>query len=805
MNRNRLLVSIALLLLAGRVLAQPSRPMSAAQLQLALNKLAAAGTALYVAAHPDDENTAMLAWLANERLVRTGYLSITRGDGGQNLIGSEKGELLGVIRTQELLSARQIDGAEQFFTRATDFGYSKSPEETLRIWGRDRILSDVVWIIRSFRPDVIITRFPTSGVGGHGHHTASAILAEESFRAAADPTRFPEQLARVEPWQAKRLVWNSFTRPGAEPPPGGLSIDLGTYNPLLGRSYTEIAADSRSMHKSQGFGSAERRGSVVNRLQPVAGIAAQNDLFDGVDLSWNRFAGGQRVGALLRRAASEFDPAHPHAVVPLLMQADSALASLPAEPLIGAKRRDLSEVIRAAAGLWIEAIASTPEGTPGGMVKILATAVNRSPVKMVLESVSSPWGTVSLDAPVVLENNKPASKELVVSVPANAPYSHPYWLNGEIPLALIGRAANPPAIPVTFGISIEGHSFELPTETLFRTVDPVKGEVYQPFVIAPAVAVEIPQKLHVFTANQPENLTLRVEPRISGNGSESQAIAQAPPGWSITKVNAELIRVTPPARQSSGELTARTAASDRSRIVIDYSHIPRQTLFPRAMARLVRVDLRTRGKKLGYVMGPGDEVPGALREMGYDVTLLDDQDLASGDLHPYDAIVTGVRAYNTRKTLRDAQPRLLEYVRQGGTLVVQYNTTDDSLPEALGPYPLEISRDRTTVEESPVTLVHADHPLLTTPNRITAVDFEGWVQERGLYFPGKWDSHYQPVISTADPGEPQKLGSILYAPHGKGVFIYTGLSFFRQLPAGVPGAYRLFANLISARNDATGH
>ena len=800
MSANRIILFLGVIFLAAAEAgAQPSRPMSAAELQLALSKLTVAGSALYIAAHPDDENTALLAWLASERLVRTGYLSMTRGEGGQNLIGSEKGELLGVIRTQELLAARRIDGAEQFFTRAVDFGYSKNPGETLRIWQKEKVLADVVWLIRSFRPDVIISRFPASGAGGHGHHTASAILAEEAFSAAADPARFPEQLALVKPWQPKRLLWNSFTRPGAEPPPGGLSIDLGAYNTLLGRSYTEIAADSRSMHKSQGFGSAERRGTVINRFQTVAGEPPQNDLFDGVDLSWNRFPGGEAVQSIFQRAAREFQPSHPHAVVPLLMEADRLIGRLNPEPLIEAKRRDLAEAVRAAAGLWIEAIAEAPETSAGSEIKVAATVVNRSPLPMNLVAVKSPWGQAALDAPARLEHNKLLTREMTVRVPQNAPYSHPYWLNGETPQTWISRAENPPALPVTFQIEIDGKPLSFTVPTLYRTVDRVKGEVYRPFIVAPVVTVELPQTPQVFTSSQPETISVRATDRGSGTGDSQGVRIDSPTGWSVTRLDAESFRIAPPPKQSSDQLVASAAGSDRARVVIDYDHIPRQTLFPRATSRLVRVDLSKRGKRIGYVMGPGDDVPTALGEIGYEVTLLSDEDLHRGNLSQYDAIVTGVRAYNIRAALRQSQPRLLDYVKNGGTLVAQYNTSDESLPQSLGPFPLKISRDRVTVEEAPVSFVRADHPLLTAPNRITPADFEGWVQERGLYFPGEWDAQYQPVIATADPGEPEQRGSILYAPYGKGVFIYTGLSFFRQLPAGVPGAYRIFANLVSAR------
>lgn len=792
---------------------QPQRPLDGAELRLALKKLGNTGSALYVAAHPDDENTALLAWLASERLMRAAYLCVTRGEGGQNLIGNEKGELLGIIRTEELLAARAIDGAEQFFTRAVDFGYSKTAEETLRIWDKDRILSDVVWVIRSFRPDIIISRFPPTGEAGHGHHTASAILAAEAFHAAADPARFPEQLNLVRPWQAKRLVWNSFQRRGAsfEIPPEGVAVDLGTYNPLLGRAYTEIAADSRSMHKSQGFGAAERRGTAINRFQHLAGEPAKSELFEGVELSWRRFPGGEQIDQILRRATEEFDPENAHRIVPLLISAYSAMSALPREPIVEAKRQELLDVIRAASGLWIEAMAALPAAAPGAEVKLAATVISRSPLPVQVNAIRSAWGSAAPAAE--LKENQPHTTELMVRIPDSHSYTHPYWLNGLIPQTMIGLPKNPPELMVGFDLLIGESSLTFEVPVLHRSVDRVRGELYRDFIVAPPLTIEPAEPLHVFTAAEPRRTGVKVRRGAAGRGEiEGTLRLDAPAGWKVSPASIPFrlaaaeeqvtlsFEVTPPARESSGELRPLVEASrpiDRNRITIQYDHIPVQTIFPRAGAQLLRANARTRGSRVGYVMGPGDDVPVALRQLGYEVTLLSDEDLEQGELSGYDAIVTGVRAYNTRPALRAAQTRLLDYVERGGRLVVQYNTVDEALPERLGPYPLKISRDRVTVEETPVRLLAPDHPLLSSPNRITASDFAGWVQERGLYFPGEWDERYQAILSMNDPGESEKRGALLYAKYGKGDYIYTGLSWFRQLPAGVPGAYRIFANLVS--------
>src|SRR6476469_10553728 len=441
---------------------------TAAETQLALKKLTVVGSALYVAAHPDDENTAMLAWLSNDRLVRTGYLSLTRGDGGQNLIGDEKGELLGVIRTQELLAARRIDGAEQFFSRAIDFGFTKSPQETFTMCDRDKILSDVVWVIRKFQPDVIITRFPTTGEGGHGQHTASAILAEEAFKAAADPTKFPEQLKYVTVWQAKRIFWNAFSfrqqDPNAPELANDLRVDVGGYNPLLGRSYTEIAGESRSQHKSQGFGAAERRGSNVNYLKLTGGEPAKSDPFEGVNMTWSRYPGGEKVGALLQQAYATFDINNPSKTIPTLLQALQELDRLGADgwssmanPWVEVKRRELLEAIRQCAGLSIDVSAADSAVTPGGEIPVSVTVVNRSDFPLTLSSVASPYASPGKAPNAALKNNQPVKTDITIKVPAVYAYSQPYWLRKEPSKGMfnvddqtmIGRAENPPAIPIT--------------------------------------------------------------------------------------------------------------------------------------------------------------------------------------------------------------------------------------------------------------------------------------------------------------------------------------------------------------------
>lgn len=826
----RFIAALLLFLFAGASPAAEIRPpLDAARLQLALDKLNVVGSALYIAAHPDDENTAFLSWLASERKVRTGYLSITRGDGGQNLIGSEKGDLLGVIRTQELLAARRIDGAEQFFTRALDFGYTKNPEETFAIWNHEEVLSDVVWVVRRFQPDVIVTRFPRNGDGGHGQHTASAILAEEAFHAAADPKRFPEQLAWVKPWQAKRILWNAW-RPelSKRTPemPKLISVDLGAYNPLLGKAYSEIAADSRSMHKSQGFGSAERRGTLPGYFEMISGSPVDADLFDGVDLTWKRVQGAESVGALVKDARKAFDPARPSAVAETLIRAWRALDALTGASTVdlGYKRAELLEAIRSATGLWIEAIAARPGATPGSAVEVAVTLVNRSSLPLKLLSVNG--ASVSVSPQAELKPNVPLKTDLKITVPATAPYSHPYWLQHSPgpglhrfdDARLIGQPDNAPASEIEVSVDIAGEPLRFTVPVVYRWTDRVKGEQYRRFNVVPPATANFDERVYYFPNGKgaPVNVTVT---HLGSTPLQGIARLAVPAGWTVrpeslpfsfakqSEVAGLSFEVIGPAFQQTGQMSVELSLPDGSKIsrgmgVIDYAHIPIQQMFPAAAARVVRLDVKTAGKRIGYVMGPGDEVPETLRQLGYSVDLLSDVDLSEHQFSKYDAIVSGVRAYNTRSRLAQAQPALLEYVKSGGTLVVQYNTSDELVVDPPGPYPFKVSRDRVTVETAPVSIAEPRSPLLDRPNRITDRDFADWVQERGLYFPSEWDSHYSTVIATNDPGEPARPGSIIATRYGKGTFIYTGISFFRQLPAGVPGAARLFVNLISGIRDA---
>lgn len=828
-----IVLSLALVCFGTRMRAA-SPTKDSADLQLALDKLQVLGSVLYIAAHPDDENTAALAYFSKGRKLRSAYLSMTRGGGGQDLIGPELDDSLAAIRTQELLAARRVDGAEQFFTRAVDFGYSKTSEETLSIWGHEAALSDVVWVIRSFRPDVIVTRF-TPTAGGHGHHLASAILALEAFKAAADPMRFPEQLKFVKPWQATRIAWNSF-RPQFEQgplPASALSVDIGAYDPLLGKSYAELAAEGRSMHRSQGFGAVAQRGSSLQYFEITAGKPAKLDLFEDVDLSWRRVPGGNVVGELLARARRSFLPEQPVKALPMLLQALAALDRLQPDPWVKVKRLELTEAIRCAAGIWVEAIADRQAVAPLDKVAVAATILARAGAPITLMGLTVNPSMETRDRKLVLPINNPVKETFDLIIPAGTPCTQPYWLgdggrsglHASASHQLTGLPEGPPALSVTFRLISEGVPFNLTVPVQFRFRDPVLGEIYQPLVVMPSVMVNLADRVQVMGDQNGREIGLSI---VAGRAQVAGKIRlQAPVGWRVepaeipfslakpldeTKVS---LRITAPESPQTGELRVtleiggHTEAA-RGRVVIDYPHIPLQTLFPSASARLVKLDLRRNGHRIGYVMGAGDDIPQRLRPLGYEVDLLTDETLANADLSGFDAIVIGIRAFNTRPHLAQLNARLLDYVVKGGTEIVLYNvngafpgTNAGLATESIGPFPFKIGRERVTNESAPVKFLVPEHPVLNVPNKISAEDFKGWVQERGLYFAESWDPKYTPILAMGDLGEKPLEGALLVAKHGKGHFVYTGLAFFRQLPEGVPGAYRLFANLLAlgAKHD----
>ena len=864
---------LSLLLIVGLAPTPAQRTISGEiEIRQALERLNTLGSVMMIGAHPDDEREQVLAYLALGRHVRTAYLSLTRGEGGQNLIGPEQGDELGIIRSQELLTSRRIDGAEQYFTRAIDFGFSKTADETLQKWDRNKVLGDVVYNIRRFRPDVVILVFSGTPRDGHGHHQASSILGKEAFSLAGDPTKFPEQLAYVQPWTPKRLMMNAGGPGGGQnkgkggknkadnvPPPDLLNVDVGVYSPELGASFGEIGGASRSANRTQGTGAAETKGSQMVALETISGDKATKDLFENLDITWNRVPGGAAVQPIVTQALTAFVPAHPEALLPQLTQARPLIAAIK-DPLAERKLKELDDLIALCAGLSLEAQSDKAAVSPGATLRVNFTAIQRLPGQVALTGIrlSGIEGapTVNL-APTVLVNNQPSRYNASFTIPQNQPYTQPYWLERPKDGALysvpdpsdIGLPENKPVLTAQFRVQVAGTELELTRPVQYRYVDRVLGEQTRPFTVIPAVAVSLAEHALVFGDAKPR----RIEVAVKSNGGKvaGDLRLDIPAGWNADPASSHFelaateeqtnvfFNLVPPAADSRGKIRAiaqvGTHTISTGTEVIQYPHITTQTLLPPAEATLVRADIKILSKTVGYIMGAGDDVPQAIRQLGCEVTLLTESDLAHGDLTRFDAIVTGVRAFNTRPNLRANYQRLFDFASNGGTLIVQYNVPEGGAPAAapaaaaasgqaapatpsqpapapaapaasdggllahVGPYPIRFSRnDRVTMEDAPITFPNPDLRLLHVPNQITKADFDGWVQERGLYFSDEWDPRYQSVLESHDPGEMPLQGGMLYTPLGKGAYIFSAYDWFRELPAGVPGAYRLFANMLSA-------
>ncbi len=804
---------------------------SSSRLYHDLQKANGLASVLYIAAHPDDENTRLISYFENKLMARTAYLSLTRGDGGQNLVGTEIGAAIGVLRTEELLAARRIDGGEQYFSRAVDFGYSKSSVETLDKWGKDEVLADMVWVIRSFRPDAMVTRFPPNNYAGHGHHEASALLAEEAFTAAADPNRYPEQLQYVAPWQAKRLYFNTSSwwikdlPEKARDNDNFLRVNVGEYDALLGETYARIAARSRSQHKSQGFGTDVYYGLNIEYMEYVLGDKADQEagILDGVQTDWARIDAAD-VGALLAEAIAAYDFESPHRSVPIVLKARKLLLSKPASPLRDYKVSELQELALKLAGVYAEAIADDYYYAPGTAASLKLHLQHQYAAGLTLVE----YGHGQM---------KPLREEIgfgqlftanyTMDIPSDAKPSNHFWLRKphgalfDVPEQRDrGRAANKPALMVTMRLSLEGEQLDVELPVLHKMVDPVKAVIYRPVHIMPPLTFRFEREVLVIVNGKKLEIKLKVMPHADAfRGSLSLDL---PKGWSSIPASIEY-RDGQKGNEEQFTFELSATANAESGMVrvqfkpegakspweepwqlgeISYDHIPTQPYMTPAEIPLRKFEFdKGAVQRIGYFEGPGDEVAAYLKMVGYDVDIVSAEQIQSGLHHQYDAIVTGIRAYNTREELRYLQAQLNAYVHQGGTLLVQYNTSRGLKTEQLGPYPYTLGRERVTDEEATPHLLYPEHPAFHTPNVIAATDFEGWVQERGLYFASEWDEAFTPLIGWSDPGEPERQGGLIVAPYGKGYYVYSGISFFRQLPAGVPGAYRLLSNLLHLHDN----
>lgn len=809
---------------------QPVKP-NAVEIYHQIQKLNFLGSVLYIAAHPDDENTRLISYLSNEKKARTAYLSLTRGDGGQNLIGPELRELLGVIRTQELIEARKIDGGEQLFSRANDFGYSKNPEETLHIWDKEQVLSDVVWAIRKFKPDVIINRFDHRSPGTtHGHHTASAILSTEAFDLANNPQAFPNQLAYAKTWQPKRMLFNtswwfygSKEKFDKADKSNLIQLQTGVYYPSTGKSNQEIAALSRSRHQSQGFGNTGTRGEEMEYLEFIKGEIPQDksNLFEGIDTTWNRVKGGNAIGELLGAIQRDFDFQNPSLSVPNLVKAYTMIQSLEEEHWKTIKSEEIKKIIAACTGLYLEAVADTQTATPNSLVKLKVETINRSAVAMQMVDITILPQQQKTAQNIELKNNILQNINLEIQLPATLEYTNPYWLKEKGTVGLY-RVDNQNSIGIPdvihdtkaiFTIVINGVSIPFERSVIFKYNDDVKGEVYNPFNIVPDATSTILNKVAIF--NNGRTKTIAVKIKAGKDSVEGDLQLEATTNWKISPTGIHFnlnkkgdeqtvyFEVSPP--KIADEITVKSIITingqqfDKELTNINYEHISKQQVLKPSEAKFIKLDIKTGNEKIAYIMGAGDEVPASLSQMGYEVTILKPEEITKERLLDFDVVITGIRAYNTIKMLALKQDILFDFVKEGKTMIVQYNTTDDLVTKNIAPFFLKISRDRVTEENAEMRFLKPKHSILNYPNKITAKDFENWKQEQGLNYPNEWDPAFTPVISSNDKGESPKNGAVLVAKYGKGHYIYTGLSFFRELPEGVSGAFRLLANMISIK------
>lgn len=822
----------SLVIMSAHSYAQAPPTYNSADIYLQLKKLNVLGSVLYIAAHPDDENTRLLAYFANGSLYRTGYMSLTRGDGGQNLIGDEQGIELGLIRTQELLSARRIDGAEQFFSRAYDFGYSKTATEALKIWNHDKILSDVVWVIRKFQPDVIITRFPGDERAGHGHHQASEILALEAFSAAADPSKFPGQLKEgVKPWQAKRILWNTFNFGGNNTTSNDqFKLDIGGYNALLGKSYGEIAAQSRSQHRTQGFGSGAQRGASFEFFTLLDGAPVKNNLFDGIDTSWNRIEGASTVQENINGILDNYSFEHPENSVPALVDLYKAVEQLPDGYWKNKKAGEIKQLIMECSGIFVEATTSQEFAIKQQNFNIRFFADKRLNGDIALKKISLLDFDTSINSNLSTNTNLSFNHSFFVD--KQTPVSQPYWLEkgldgiGSFDVTnqqLIGKAQNDPAYSATFTFSFYGTDITIQKPVQYKFTNPARGELYEPFIVINPVSISLRPAV-VLTNIKQDNSTLKKDEVFA----ELRSYIQSPNttlklffeqgshrvfmmDTTLTLEYNQTYNFSFPLskyyNKSEGdpslsvELTMNNETETYSSDLhsIEYEHIPHIHYYANDKIQVVSGEVKTVGKHIGYITGAGDKVPQSLQQMGFEVTFLTEKDITTANLKKFDAVITGVRAYNVNEWLYEKYNVLMGYVHDGGNLIVQYNTNNyiGSVKENIGPYSFRISRTRVTDENAPVDILLPNHPALNYPNKITPADFNNWIQERSTYHAEDIDSHYETPLGMHDAGEPESRGALAIAKYGKGNFVYAGIVFFRELPAGVEGAYRLMANLIA--------
>lgn len=814
-----------LLILLGSgfaALAQQLRPMASSEIYQKLQQLKTMGTVMYFAAHPDDENTRLIAYLVHHDHVRTIYYSLTRGDGGQNILGNEQGAALGLIRTYELLQARKLDGAEQMFSPFVDFGYTTSVPETFSFWNKQKLVQDAVKAIQKTQPDIIICRFPTTGEGTHGQHTASAIVAKEAWLYI----KHYNDTAVSKLWLPKRVLFNAFRFGSSNTiKEGQFKVRINQYDPLLGEGLGELAGQSRSQHKSQGAGTPQIAGVTTEHFQLVEGEPITHSLYDGIDTSWDR-VGKPQIGKMLADVINQFDFNDPSASISPLLAIKKAIETMPAGYWKAQKLQEINQVILSCAGIMAEALTENAIATPGDAISVQIGFIARSDVPVKITSIHPEREILSGTLPQqVLKRDSLYHFDYKIRLKEKEPITAPYWMispegNNEyrFPPKYLGKPEAPNDLVMPVSIEIQGMPFTLNVPISHKKLDPVRGDVTQRLRIVPAISIEPTSRLFIYKKGEDKKVVIHLKTFKDIDSANLDVLDRTAPLVSIPLPHMEKGTDTFMVVNIPAEKMGKNGSSDYIFFsvwykghsldlginLIDYPHIPEQQYFTKAWMKVVPETWKVAVHKVGYVDGVGDYVDEILRLCGLTVEQIPQLELNNPDyLKQYDAIVVGIRAFNTQKRLKAGIDGLLQYVQEGGNLIVQYNKSQHLVTDKLGPYPLTLVYDRVTDEKAPVTFTNKKASLLHYPNEISEKDFDDWVQERGLYFPGKWDkTHYQTLFSMHDEGKPALESSVLFTPYGKGWYMYTSLAFFRQLPAGNAGAIRLFMNFLSAGKEA---
>lgn len=823
MHMKKLIALLSLAIAANTANAQQVRPAASATIYNEIAQLKNLTNVLYLAAHPDDENTRLLAYMANGQHIRTAYLSLTRGDGGQNILGTEQGAALGLIRTHELLEARKLDGAEQFFTRAVDFGFSKNYDETFRHWNKDLLTSDVVWVIRQYRPDVIICRFPPNENAGHGQHAASAILAEEAFKAAGDPSKYPAQLKQYGVWQPKRLLFNSFRFGNRNTTSEDqFKLDVGQYSPTIGMGYGELAGISRSIHRSQGAGTPSTPGVQKEYFKLVAGDSLSTSLFDGIDITWNR-VNRPDIGVFIENILKRYDYNRPENSLEDLLILRKEISNISDAYWRKQKLAEVDNIILQCTGFMAELYTAQPQAIAGADIPFTLRMVSRANIPVRIKNIN--WINSDTSMNMRMKFDSLYSFTRSIHIPENTPVTEPYWMidpstdiaHFNIPSAdLLGHSQTPNKLTVPVKLEIGQEQFVVNVPLSYKKLDPIKGDVIEQLRIVPELSVAFTSEFFVQNPDGSFTLSVRIRPnkdlknmKLAIYNDALKDIIQPIHlrngidtiiSFNISEADMSYVKgdMTFSAGLVFGERSIKQYGMTRTQHIINYDHLPTLQYFTPAKAKVVKADWKITAKRIGYIEGAGDLTDDILQTLGVKVDILKESDITATRLQQYDAIITGIRIVNTKKDFPNWMPALMNYVRNGGTLVMQYNTLQDMSTTNFSPYPITLSSQRVTEEDAKVQVLAPAHPLLNTPNKITDEDFTGWVQERGLYYPTKWDSQYTPLFRMNDKGEQPLDGATLYAPYGKGHYIYTSLAFFRQLPAGNKGAIRLLMNMLSA-------